>query len=384
MITCQACGHENQLGTIFCHKCGTRIEVAPDQILGSVMQSAKVDKSDATIAKGRGLLGLAVFLLAVALAASLLVPDIPPADVPLAPARSGPELLPARVNAAATTAGGVADLDDLLPSVPSQAVSMGSVLDWRARHAIDVLGRLDPAIFATIRNLQREVLQHSERQLGEATGRFVGDDPIAATALAVLALQALPGDPVVDQTAERGRAELRQHLTRIRRGMDSATRVLLIAALAEANELDDASRERARTMLTDGESAKLQALALARIPASLRPPASTVARRLVDDGPWPVWTSLLQGEAASLSDAQLMSGGLSGIDRYAWISAAWFGASNPQRIAETLNTWAAGSIPDHGVPELTSAGEHANAAVAILALTAPIALPIRDLSAPID
>jgi len=70
MIKCQVCKHENQMGSIFCHSCGTKLDLnalSPDK----VEKGMKKDKKGSPF---RGMFGLLLFLAFVALLAALFAP----------------------------------------------------------------------------------------------------------------------------------------------------------------------------------------------------------------------------------------------------------------------------------------------------------------------
>jgi len=70
MIKCQACKHENQMGSIFCHSCGEKLDLnalSPDK----VEKGMKRDKSSSPF---RGMFSLLLFLAFLALLAALFAP----------------------------------------------------------------------------------------------------------------------------------------------------------------------------------------------------------------------------------------------------------------------------------------------------------------------
>ena len=83
MISCQACGNDNPIGTRYCRRCGTKIEVNQEQVVAAVQR----DQADVAAARwferGRSALIIGLFFLTCALVLRYsIVPPLPAADVP--------------------------------------------------------------------------------------------------------------------------------------------------------------------------------------------------------------------------------------------------------------------------------------------------------------
>ena len=86
MITCQLCGHDNPLGTIFCRSCGTRLVVDYQAIEQSVHKTRVSEHDHSLLNSGRSALMLCSFALVCALIARyVVVPPMPPTVPPPAP-----------------------------------------------------------------------------------------------------------------------------------------------------------------------------------------------------------------------------------------------------------------------------------------------------------
>jgi hypothetical protein len=86
MIPCQVCNHDNALGTVYCHSCGTKLVVDFAAIERSVAGSVKVEQDHAMLRSGRSSLALCGFALVCALVARyVVVPPMPPAILPPTP-----------------------------------------------------------------------------------------------------------------------------------------------------------------------------------------------------------------------------------------------------------------------------------------------------------
>ncbi len=107
MIPCQSCGNQNPIGTRYCRKCGTKIEVAPNQIFEAVQR----DNADLGAARwferGRSILIIGMFFLTCALVLRYaIVPPMPVADVPPVDVGSFlPDQLPQKAAPAVEEAG---------------------------------------------------------------------------------------------------------------------------------------------------------------------------------------------------------------------------------------------------------------------------------------
>lgn len=84
MIPCQSCGAQNPIGTRYCRACGTKLEVQQAQVFSAVKQDIAKHAADRWLQRGRSMLMIGAFLLTAALAfLYAVVPELPPAVVPL-------------------------------------------------------------------------------------------------------------------------------------------------------------------------------------------------------------------------------------------------------------------------------------------------------------
>lgn len=87
MLNCPQCGHDNDIGRIFCAKCGQKLEISRVGVPSSVRRGSRRSKQEASIAQ-RVLFGIRKFIqIALLAAAAALVASIwiPPRDASRAP-----------------------------------------------------------------------------------------------------------------------------------------------------------------------------------------------------------------------------------------------------------------------------------------------------------
>ncbi len=83
MIPCQSCGNGNPIGTRYCRRCGTKIEINQEQVVAAVQRGQADIVSARWFERGRSALTLGLFFLTCALLLRYsIVPPLPPADVP--------------------------------------------------------------------------------------------------------------------------------------------------------------------------------------------------------------------------------------------------------------------------------------------------------------
>lgn len=91
MIPCQSCGNQNPIGTRYCRKCGTKIEVQQGAIVEAVERDNADLSSQRWLERGRSALIIGLFFLTCGLVLRFsIVPPMPAADVP--PVEIGPWL----------------------------------------------------------------------------------------------------------------------------------------------------------------------------------------------------------------------------------------------------------------------------------------------------
>ena len=84
MISCQSCGNQNPIGTRYCRKCGTKIEVNQQLVEEAVQRDQADVASSRWFERGRSALIISLFFLTCALVLRYsIVPPMPPADVPV-------------------------------------------------------------------------------------------------------------------------------------------------------------------------------------------------------------------------------------------------------------------------------------------------------------
>ena len=83
MIPCQSCGNDNPIGTRYCRRCGTKIEVNQEQVVAAVQRDQADVASARWFERGRSALIIGLFFLTCALVLRYsIVPQLPAADVP--------------------------------------------------------------------------------------------------------------------------------------------------------------------------------------------------------------------------------------------------------------------------------------------------------------
>lgn len=83
MIPCQSCGNDNPIGTRYCRRCGTKIEVNQQQVVAAVQRDQADVAATRWFERGRSALIIALFFLTCALVLRYsIVPPLPAADVP--------------------------------------------------------------------------------------------------------------------------------------------------------------------------------------------------------------------------------------------------------------------------------------------------------------
>lgn len=83
MIACQSCGNDNPIGTRYCRRCGTKIEVNQELVAAAVQRDQADVASARWFERGRSALIIGLFFLTCALVLRYsIVPPLPAADVP--------------------------------------------------------------------------------------------------------------------------------------------------------------------------------------------------------------------------------------------------------------------------------------------------------------
>jgi hypothetical protein len=385
MIPCQKCNRVNPLGTVFCHGCGVRLVVNYQQVAESVAGTAKANVDDATFGWGRGSLMLCSFLMVCALVLRYgLVPAMPVLELPPAPALPlFPKEAPAWIEKAkeastATDDGAVlapnATNDDIAPPLPASGSKLRDLagrLGWRRDFARSILGdlRVDRK---RLRGWQKSILASYDGK-----GSFAGEDPIAATSLCLLALQAWPSDEAVAIVMGQAQAWLLQQTPALAQ-KPALVRTLAVLALMDAEALPEAVRTSLSPTLIDGGVPQWQAYMLALHPNADRPTQLASLRNVLRGPQWDVYFELIGGGIPrtdpTLFSATAIKGLTTGEDRLAWAFLAWHMPVAPKELGDTLRTWAAEN-PAIVDPELVKkVGPRAPEALALLTILAPLRL----------
>jgi len=366
MIPCNHCGAENPLGTMFCRSCGGRIEVDPNQIMASVQQSKSEDLADRITRSGRNALAMAAFCLVAALIVRLvIVPDLPPARMPLADARSGGVLLPM---VASDTPMPRADL--LLGGGEE------SLVDWRTGNADHLLGSFGIDL-ENLRAWQHQIIEYQQED-----GSFAGSDRVVATALAVLALQAYPGDLAVDHAARRGAQWLQIRSDRILDANDRLAQTLTAMALMERGTLDHQTIGRMANMLGSGDHVPWQAQLLPIFVPERRPQDLVVFRRALEDTPlWRHFLDRVSEEplvatpSRELFTAETVAD-LAPLEQWAWSQTAWYHAAEVDVLSNRLRHWSKQPPPPLEGDLEAVAGPAGGLALRVLTCAAPARIPL--------
>jgi hypothetical protein len=354
VIACPACGFDNPLGTRFCRSCGGKIEVKLSHIVGSIEQTKQQYADDRIARAGRNALTLTLFLLICALVFRwIVVPKMPPADLPPVPLSS---ILPDQRPTAVVS----------LPTATLQR------LPWRRDYASALVGSLGVDL------VQLEAWQQAIVATQLPEGSFPGDDPLAATGLAALALQAYPHADAVITAAAKARAYLQAN-TKDLQAKAPLGRSLLMAALLDAEELPPATYNSFSMYLVDGKAPVWQAFAIPLFNAKDRPKGLNLLRSTNPDPMWGWYFDLIDGKAPAIeAKAYFVESSktvASGEQRMLWAFTAWHFAAAPKDLVETLSAWSRAAPASIDKDTAAKCGANAAAEVAILTLCAPTRVP---------
>ena len=368
MIPCQKCAYDNPLGTVFCRGCGVRIEVNLNMVKMAV-KGTNTANLDSDIYKwGRSAVSLCSFLLICALLLRYVAVPKPPApDIPAAPD------LELFSSAAPWAAKAIA-----APPVPSSKslIPEASRLAWRAQQGPAILS----AFSIDLRPITDTLLFVAAKQ--KADGSFPGDQPLAATALAALTLQAWPREQAHRIAAEKARAWIKSQWKNLS-NQPPLARALATAAMADAEALSDEQRAQLGVLLVDGSSPVWQAFLLPLLPTGKRPTMVALENKLTSPA-WKAWFELLGGTPPTgpiktwFSDYAITL--TTGEDRFQWAQLAWLHPAVPEDFAVTLRSWNQQPPPPVSADLEKACGDLAKPALQVLTLTAPVRLPILRLS----
>ncbi len=354
MIICTSCGQNNPMGTRWCRHCGAKLNLDIQQVTQAIAETAAANTNATLLERGRSLALLGVFLvIAVALGRWALVPELPPASPVVALAKN---LLPETAGAA--------------PPAPAANGAITSArMRWRAAVCRSIGNGLGLDLAALDR--VRDELIGSQR----ADQTWAGDDPLAATALNTLALQAWP-TPGSLATAAGSRAWL-AHQLRDPTRCTSLGRILALCALADAEEVSPAECARLQAYLIDGKHPQWQIWLLSGLPGAVQPAQLGLLRDAEMDALWRWQLDLATGTRPTLQTNRFFTeaaGSIAAEDRPAWAFLAWHLTPAPTDSAKILVAWSRESAPAVG-PALAKAGSSAANAVWLLTVAAPVRLP---------
>lgn len=374
MIPCQVCGTVNRLGALYCANCGSKIDISLAQVQGSVFQQASADTASRSFLAGRNAIAIGSFLLVSGLILRFgMIPAMPNPRMPTPdPLAAASIFSPANPSWARIT------LDEG-PGLTLEEASARSadLLGWRSRQKDFVLG----TTAVNLVNVYNWQVRIGKEQM--SNGAWPGDDPVASTGLALLAMQAYP-HAEFKSYFERGWEFLRPRIVRPRPGREKLAQLLGAWALIDAGQLNETEIAAVRPSMTDGELPKWQTLALASFVPHLRPQkVSAIRSRLAD----PLWLYALDpygavpsvdGLQEALFTAADIGGQLHELDRVAWALAAYRIGRDPKVFSDTVRDWSqVDPVPPAPAYLRNLAGDHADLALAVLATTASLRTPIH-------
>jgi hypothetical protein len=362
MIPCQKCLFVNPMGTRWCRQCGEKLDLNATQVEASISATQAAEAEDRLSGLGRSVFSTGLFILLTTVVVRMaLVPALPPADIPLQ--------LPAQV---------IPVLDRSL--TPASAMGLGNTpinsprLRWRASTCRPVAQALGLDLTALDQTRQRVAKSQKE------DGSFAGSDPLAATGLAVLGLQAWPSDAAL-AAAAKGRVWLKSQLLDATRRQPLG-RTLAMVALEDAQDLSASERGRLLAYLIDGQVSRWQAWQISAIAASDRPRELGLIRdALVADKASGLWLQAMDLRVAKRTDIDAKiffsesAANLAPDERLPWTFLAWQLAVAPRDLSQVLKGWSGEPVPAVSEELQKTAGTTASDAVWLMTLAAPMRLP---------
>jgi hypothetical protein len=361
MITCTMCGTGNPLGTRWCRQCGTKLNLEIGQVQAAMQETDAEAQDQRWIAFGNSALTVGGFLLvAVIVLRVALMPALPaPEPVAALPRALIPETTPPAASVSALAAG-------------NQAVA-SQRLAWRAVVCRSIANDLGLDLAALDATRGRIADAQDERGIWEGSNR------LAATSLAVLALQAWPSDASLGQ-ASRGLTWIKSQVKDPTR-LDPLGRTLAFAALADAQELSAGDLQRSGNYCVDGKVPHWQAWLIACLPPGSRPSEAPLVQDACSDlWRWQLTISLGQVPALERQPFFVEAAPrIAAADRPAWVSLAWQCAPAPGDFTKILQEWSRAPVLP-APPELAPAGKAASDALWLIALSAPWRIPALNAS----
>ena len=358
MISCDTCGSANPLGTRWCRQCGNKLVIDASKVEAAVAATDAAAADDRFVAWGRSAIGLGAFLLiAVVVLRLALVPSMPLADVP---SQLPVEVVPGLERANVPLA------------IDGNTAITSPRLRWRATVCRTLANGLGLDSAAMDKALGRIIAAQ------KADGTWAGGDPLAATALATLALQAWPTDTGLSHAA-RARVWLKSQLTDATR-RSVLGRTLGIAALEDAEDLSSGERNRLMAYAMDGRVAKWQAWSMASVPAAERPAELGLIRDGLKDTDdlWSWELQLAGGTRPEVDPKRFFAetmGTIPAEERLPWALLGWHLVPAAKDFAGALQAWSRAEPPAAGEQLTAACGPLTNDALWLMTLGAPARLP---------
>lgn len=362
MIPCSKCLFVNPMGTRWCRQCGEKLELNARMVEASVAATNVANADDRILGWGRSAFSTGAFILITTIILrTALVPALPPADIPT---QLPAQLIPLfdRTTAPAMQAG------------PGNTVVASPRLRWRATTCRALANGL---------GLDLAALDQARERIATAQkpdGSFAGSDPLAATGLAVLALQAWPSDDSL-AAATKGRTWLKSQLINAT-ARQPLGRTLAMAALDDAQDLVAGERARLLAYLMDGKVARWQTWQVIGIPAAERPAELGLIRDgLIKAKADELWLQAMELGAAKRPEIEAKrffteaAPQVKPDDRLAWVLLAWHLTPAPLDLVEVLKGWSRAPVPAASDELAKPAGATAADAVWLMTLAAPMRLP---------
>ena len=366
MIPCSKCLFVNPMGTRWCRQCGDKLDLNAQQVEASVNATQAAEAEDRLVAWGRSAFSAGIFILITTIVVRLaLVPALPPAEIPTQ--------LPAQV---------IPVFERTL--APSAALGASNTpvasprLRWRATTCRALANGLGLDLAAL--DQARERLLKAQK----ADGSFSGSDPLAATGLGVLGLQAWPSDDAL-AAAAKGRVWLKSQLVDATRRLPLG-RTLAMVALDDAQDLSASERGRLSAYLIDGQVPRWQAWEISAITAVERPSELGLIRDgfAADkdtDKAANLWLQAMDLGLAKRPDIDpknFFSEAATALpieDRLPWTLLAWQLTPAPLDLVEVLKGWSHAAVPPVSDELGKAAGATAADAQWLMTLAAPMRLP---------
>lgn len=362
MIPCSKCLFNNPMGTRYCRQCGEKLELNARMVEASVAATTLANADDRILGWGRSAFSTGAFILITAIILrTALVPALPPADIPT---QLPAQVIPVfdRTPAPAMQAG------------PGNTAVVSPRLRWRGATCRALANGL---------GLDLAALDQARERVAAAQkpdGSFAGTDPLAATGLAVLALQAWPSDDCL-AAAAKGRTWLKSQLSNAT-ARPPLGRTLAMAALDDAQDFSAGERARLLAYLIDGKVARWQTWQIIGIPAADRPAELGLIRDgLLKAKADALWLQALELGAAKRPEIEAKrffteaAAQVKPEDRLPWVLLAWQLTPAPVDLVEVLKGWSRAPVPAASEELAKPAGATAADAIWLMTIAAPMRLP---------